>query len=75
LNGKERRQDYGKGSLWFTVSWNEVYKNWWISSKVWLFCSLFEHSIKILLNYVLNKIYFSNIYHFSCLLVLNAIHK
>ncbi len=27
LNGKERRQDYGKGSLWFTVSWNEVYKN------------------------------------------------
>jgi hypothetical protein len=27
LNGKETRRDYGKGSLWFTVSWNEVYKN------------------------------------------------
>jgi hypothetical protein len=27
LNGKETRRDYAKGSFWFTVSWNEVYKN------------------------------------------------
>jgi hypothetical protein len=27
LNGKETRQDYGKGSLWYTVSWTEIYKN------------------------------------------------